>query len=179
MADKRIKDLATTAITPATGDYLVMDGATNGTRKIDANLFAIDDELPLTASFIYDSSYAVVAMIYGDIPNNFASFLSSGSTVIGTSVTSIGNYGFSDNLEVTSVLIPTSVTSIGNYAFAYSTSLAEVDCYVPLTAFTGSDAFYGTASPLTIHARSTDASWTAGTGLSIQGNTNVTVIKDL
>jgi hypothetical protein len=50
---------------------------------------------------------------------------------------------------------------------------------VEQSAFTGSNAFVDTASPLTIHARATDATWTAGTGLSFQGNENVTVIKDL
>jgi hypothetical protein len=40
-------------------------------------------------------------------------------------------------------------------------------------------ALTGTASPLTIHALASDASWTAGTGLTVAGNTNVTVIKDL
>lgn len=33
----RIKDLATTATSPASGDYLVIDGTTNGTRKILAS----------------------------------------------------------------------------------------------------------------------------------------------
>ena len=37
MADTRIKDLANTATTPAADDWLVLDGETNGTRKIDPN----------------------------------------------------------------------------------------------------------------------------------------------
>jgi hypothetical protein len=41
------------------------------------------------------------------------------------------------------------------------------------------DALLGTASPLTIHVLASDDSWTAGTGLTVSGNTNVTVIKDL
>jgi hypothetical protein len=71
------------------------------------------------------------------------------------------------------------VTSIGGYVFQGCTNLATVLCYVAQSAFIGSDAFQYTASPLTIRARSTDASWTAGTGLTFQGNTNVTVIKNL
>jgi hypothetical protein len=71
------------------------------------------------------------------------------------------------------------VTSIGDYAFRSCTSLATVLCRVAQSAFTGIDAFLGTASPLVIQARITDASWTAGTGLTFQGNTNVTVIKNL
>jgi len=120
---------------------------------------------------------------------------------IPNSVTSIGSYAFYESglfgitigsgvttlqpnfagkcFNLTSITIPNTVTSIGNYPFNLCTNLSTVLCYVAQSAFTGSDAFTGTASPLTIRARSTDASWTAGTGLSFQGNTNVTVIKNL
>ena len=37
MANSRIKDIATTAAAAASDDYLVIDGATNGTRKIAAS----------------------------------------------------------------------------------------------------------------------------------------------
>ena len=36
MADIRIKDLATTATTTASGDFMAVDGTTNGTRKLSA-----------------------------------------------------------------------------------------------------------------------------------------------
>jgi hypothetical protein len=100
------------------------------------------------------------------------------SVTIPDSVTSIEGGAFSTN-QLTSVTIPDSVTSIGNFAFRGNTSLSSVDCYTTQTAFVGSNAFQTTASPLTIHARITDGTWTAGTGLSFQGNANVTVIKDL
>jgi hypothetical protein len=57
--------------------------------------------------------------------------------------------------------------------------LASVSCFATRTAFINSNAFANTASPLTIHARAADVTWTAGTGLSFQGNNNVTVIKNL
>jgi hypothetical protein len=100
------------------------------------------------------------------------------SVTIGDSVTTIGSYAFESNL-LTSVTIPDSVTSIGSAAFLNNPSLSTVDCYTTQTAFVGSNVFQFTADPLTIHVRATDATWTAGTGLSFQGNTNVTVIKDL
>ena len=100
------------------------------------------------------------------------------SITIPSSLTSISSYAFG-NFGLTSITIPNTVTSIGIYAFSNCTSLATVLCYVEQSAFLGSDVFANTASPLTIRARSTDASWTAGTGLSFQGNANVTVIKNL
>jgi len=101
------------------------------------------------------------------------------SITIPNSVTSIGAHIFENCTSLTTATIGTGVTSIGDSAFDGCTSLATVLCNVAQSAFTGSNAFYDTASPLTIRARSTDASWTAGTGLTFQGNTNVTVIKNL
>jgi len=108
----------------------------------------------------------------------FQNCTSLSSITIPNSVTSIGIYAF-QNTGLTSVTIPNSVTSIGDNAFRGSTNLATVLCRVAQSAFTGADAFLGTASPLVIQARITDASWTAGAGLTFQGNTNVTVIKTL
>jgi len=102
------------------------------------------------------------------------------SITIPSGVTSIGYYAFKQCGSLTSITIPNSVTSIAGYAFAGSGGLSTVLCYAAQSAFNASSgAFYNTASPLTIRARSTDASWTAGTGLDFQGNANVTVIKDL
>jgi Flp pilus assembly protein protease CpaA len=101
------------------------------------------------------------------------------SITIPNSVTSIGDYAFKTCTSLTSITIPNSVTSIGAEAFSGCPNLAAVTCRVAQSAFTGSNAFYNTASPLVIQARITDASWTAGTGLTFQGNTNVTVIKNL
>ena len=48
------------------------------------------------------------------------------SEVDGYSVTSIGDYAFSDCTSLTAVTIPDSVTSIGIWAFSYCTSLTAV-----------------------------------------------------
>jgi hypothetical protein len=42
MSDKRIKDLAVTATAPAGDDFIAIDGETNNTRKIAADLFLQD-----------------------------------------------------------------------------------------------------------------------------------------
>lgn len=108
----------------------------------------------------------------------FLGCTSLSTVTIGTSVTTIGLGAFNNN-NFSSITIPSSVTSINTDAFYSCSNLATVLCYVAQSAFTGSNAFYDTASPLTIRARSTDSSWTAGTGLTFQGNANVTVIKNL
>jgi len=112
------------------------------------------------------------------------SFAFSGFTTINipNTVTSIGEYAFKTSTSLATVTIGTGVTSVADYAFDGCTSLATVLCYVAQSALTSLGAYYtfrGTASPLTIRARSTDASWTAGTGLGFLGNANVTVIKNL
>jgi hypothetical protein len=100
------------------------------------------------------------------------------SVTIGNSVTNIAGFAFFA-CGLTSITIPNSVTGIEDSAFRNNSLLSTVNCYTTQTSFIGSNAFYGTSDPLTIHARATDDTWTAGTGLEFQGNDNVTVIKDL
>jgi hypothetical protein len=101
------------------------------------------------------------------------------SVTIPNSVTTIGDYAFINN-SLTSVTIPNSVTSIGSYAFQDNSLLATVNCSITKTIIdAATSVFFGTADPLTINARASDGTWTAGTGLSIGGNANVTVVKNL
>jgi len=65
--------------------------------------------------------------------------------------------------------------------FGSCPNLSTVLCYAQQSAFNGYDAFYGTASPLTIRVPTSGPisdTWTPG-AQSFQGNDNVTVVKDL
>ena len=71
------------------------------------------------------------------------------SVTIGNSVTSIGNYAFRNCSGLTSVTIPSSVTSIGTYAFGLCSSLTEVVFNAKNCTSMGSDnypVFYGCSS---------------------------------
>jgi len=65
----------------------------------------------------------------------------SGSYIIPNSVTSIGNYAFSNCYYLTSVTIPGSVTSIGDWAFASCNGFTSVTIGNSATAI-GDYAFY-------------------------------------
>jgi hypothetical protein len=94
-------------------------------------------------------------------------------------VISIGNDAFFICNDLTgTVTIPETVTSIGSQAFALCSKLSGINCNIPLTSINAS-AFYQTHANLVIHARASDSTWTAGTNLTIGGNTSVDVIKDL
>ena len=133
-----------------------------------------------SSAFIFNQLTSVtIPNSVTNIEDSVFAFNQLTSVTISDSVTSIGGSAFQNN-PLTSVTIPNSVISIGNYAFANNTTLSVVNCYTTQSAFVDApSAFANTASPLTIRARATDATWTAGTGLSFQGNNNVTVIKNL
>ena len=106
----------------------------------------------------------------------FSSCSSLTSVIIPNSVTSIGDGAFRNCTSLTSATIGNSVTSIGNNAFDNCTSLASVNLSVPKTVIDGAiNIFSDTASPLTINVPVGTSGWVAGTGLTIGGNTNVTV----
>ena len=64
------------------------------------------------------------------------------SLTIGSSVTSIGSFAFSECWGLTSVTIPSSVTSIGSYAFSGCSGLTSVTIPGSVTSI-GDDAFRG------------------------------------
>jgi hypothetical protein len=141
----------------------------------------------ITTSRAFNSSGVQVGSTNtGDIPSGW--LLSSQTSVASVvfandnSVTSIGASAFELCTNLTSITIPNSVNSIGNNAFKESTVLSTVLCYVPQSAFVGTNIFLLTAETLTIRVPTSGPvsdTWTAGTGLTFKGNTNVTVIKNL
>jgi len=176
-----------TTIYDSSGNVLfTVNGNVPSGWKANENIAGYVD-IGSSAAYIGNQAFQSNSLPSVTIPNSvtsigsfaFAYNASLASVTIGNSVTSIGDYAFS-SAALTSVTIPNSVTSIGFYTFGFIANLSVVNCYMEQTAFNeGSNAFSFTASPLTIHARATDATWEAGTGLSFQGNNNVTVIKDL
>ena len=98
------------------------------------------------------------------------------SMIIPSSVTIIGDYSINSCTNLTSLTIPSSVTTLGVRTFGSNASLATVYCYVAKSVIDGgTDVFYSTPSPMVINVPSGTTGWTAGTGQSIGGNTNVTV----
>jgi len=152
--------------------------------SVTSVIFANDNSVTSIGNYAFNGCNSLTSI---NIPSSVASigqeaFLNCTgliSITIPNSVTSIGEGAFAGCFYLTTATIGNGVASIGSYAFLNCNNLATVLCNVAQSAFVGTDAFAGTVSPLTIRARSTDASWTAGTGLSFQGNENVTVIKNL
>ena len=158
-----------------------------------------------TATIVFDSTGPAYDQIAGDIPDNWKKTDSSlKGLVIGTSCATIGDLAFFNCIGlVGSLVIPDSVTTIGQSAFdslwgltgplTIGSGVEEVSDYV---FFDGTYTFincYVTRDVLnkvkfpvsnnkTIHVRSDDDTWTAGSGQTLgtgSASTGITVIKDL
>jgi len=113
--------------------------------------------------------------------------ITANNLVIPNAVTTIGLGVFSNCDNLTGLItIPNSVTSIGNSAFSGLSNISGINCYIDKSIIDAAGAnlylFAGSSTwptVFTIHARSSDSSWTAGTNQTIGGNTGITVIKDL
>lgn len=104
----------------------------------------------------------------------------TGSLILGNSVTSIQGNAFRNCSGLNSLTIPNSVTSIGSLAFYGCSSMTTVNCYVTKDIIdTGGSPLHSSSGVTTIHARSTDGTWSAGGGQTIGGKSGITVIKDL
>lgn len=129
-------------------------------------------------AFYYGSPPSIIDFPSGlqSIGNGAFSFCGT-TQVINIPAGSVGSSAFSYAGLKTGTL-GTGVTSVGASAFHYNGGLVTLNCNIPLTSI-GTAALNGTSANLVIHARASDSSWTAGTNLSIKGNTSVDVIKDL
>lgn len=158
-----------------------------------------------TATIVFDSTGPAYDQIAGDIPDNWKKLDSSlKGLVIGTSCTSIGDNAFDACTGIVgSLVIPDSVTTIGESAFdalwgltgplTIGSGVEEVGDFVFAdSAFTfvncyvTRDVLNKVKSPVisnkTIHVRSDDDTWTAGSGQTLGTtivSTGITVIKDL
>lgn len=71
-------------------------------------------------------------------------YIGSGGIIeIPSTVTTIGDEVFKDNLEVTNVIIPSTVTNIGNHAFMNAANLSKLEMRGSVPAEIGIDAFKG------------------------------------
>jgi hypothetical protein len=207
MPIKRINEFPDGSGTLTNDDvFLFMDnpGASGVTKKIslDEITNAIPRSQPFEPTIIINSDNSVSAYVLTSIDN----YQFSGSTAaiglrIGDSVTSIGDYafyncfGFTGSLTIPdsvtnigqsafnscygfngSLTIPNSVTSIGSYAFNNCSGLTNINSYVERSILTSS-IFIGCNNITTLHARTTDNTWTAGS--DTVGGITLTVIKDL
>ena len=109
----------------------------NGEYEVEIEL--IDDSIINGA--IYDEDENMLSSpMFNDAENEIGSCLTS--ITIPNSVTSIGEYAFSDCSILTSITIPDSVTSIGRNAFSYCSSLTSITIPDSVTSI-GYRVFYG------------------------------------
>ena len=102
----------------------------------------------------------------------------SGPLTIPAGVMSIGADTFSNCGLSGPLTIPSSVTNIGESAIRYTTGIVLANIYTTKTVMDEYSSLYG-SNIQTIHARASDATWDAGAGQTIGGQTLITVIKDL
>jgi len=93
MANKRIKDLSTTAAVTASDDFIAVDGATNGTRKLDAYSPTFGGNLTVSGAL---SSGSIAAT---SSSTTIGTFTSSGATTAFTLNNTNAN-GWGSNLVI-------------------------------------------------------------------------------
>ncbi len=94
----------------------------------------------------------------------------------GKTVTSIGDYGFTDCKNLTSVTIPKSVTAIGKCAFLDCTGLGSITIPDSVTSI-GSHAFSGCSVLTAVTYQSTKTEWESISKTGWNTGASITVIK--
>jgi hypothetical protein len=204
MADKKISQLTELTSADAVTDFLpVVDSSADETKKIRFSNLPLSDSAarstyPFTTDFhgAVEQTRNITAPLvyitgYGDDDTLTSIYIGSNVPSIGTSafircdllsdvtipnsVTSIGLNAFRSCTVLNNLTIPNSVTSIGDSAFKNCVNLQTINCNVDFSIINVlANVFNNTPSPLTINAPS-GLGWTAGSGQTIGGNTNVTV----
>lgn len=152
-------------------------GTIKGELYLSKNLTRIEMGVFQIAKFIGELNLPAGLTYIGS--NGFSSGTYTGDLTIPPLVTEIGNNSFYGNASLGSKLtLPESLTTIGSQSFRDCTGITTIDCFTTKTALDVSDTLLG-SGVTTIHARATDSTWTAGSGQTIGGKTDITVIKDL
>lgn len=162
-----------------------LDGNVNGRKNGNWLTHTKEDLInaesgPYLTLIIDGSNSNAVIGVEGDIGDNAFSYNANLLGLqIGRSCTNIGSYAFFYCTNLTGPLtIPDSVTSIGNWAFLFCSNITNVNCYIEKTIIDSATGVFISSGITTLHARSTDGTWTEGPGQSIGGVT-VEVFKDL
>ncbi len=111
--------------------------------------------------------------------NAFESVTFSGDLTIPPLVTEIQNWAFYNNASLgANLTLPESLVTIGTRAFRACSGITTIYCYTTKTAL---DVFESLrdSGVMTIHAKASDSTWTAGSNLTIGDKSGITVIKDL
>jgi len=113
-ADKRIKDITTTATSPAADDYFVIDGATNNMRKLAALPASADlasgTTLTVGASY-YDTFTANRTLTFSGTASEGARISLSANVTTACTLTVPTSYRYGDNGSTTTVTL-----AVGNHA---------------------------------------------------------------
>ena len=181
MANKRIKDISTTATSPASDDFVVLDSSSQGTRKIDAGpLGGVFDE---TVSITTSGNGTQFEATDGTVTSQLMTF--SGTAAFGTStahdfkimtggserlrVDASGHLGIS-NSSPDHPLTLTANPGAANTPVAWlhnSGNVSEYDGTVISTVNDGSDVEV-------LHVRTNTTTYDGGTSLMlVQGDGNV------
>ena len=151
--------------------------AAKGTLRLPSGLERIEQGTFQNSRFIGSLTLPETLTFIGY--NAFESVTFSGDLTIPPSVTEIQNWAFYNNASLGAKLtLPESLVTIGTRAFRACSGITTIDCYTTKTAL---DVFESLrdSGVMTIHAKASDSTWTAGSNLTIGDKSGITVIKDL
>jgi hypothetical protein len=157
MADIRIKDLATTAASTASDDFVAVDGSANGTRKLNAYSPTFGGNLTVSATTGTNSFASVLSVVGANIQTNRVVAVTGGTgnsyfdgaSIVNNNVLVLGssgsNYGFVSNVNGTtwSLGYGATKTSTGTAALSWTDSGAVTLAGNLTVSGTGTSTFAG------------------------------------